>query len=65
MFQKDLSIVEKLVTDVAKQTLVMMALDMSGASNMINNGRCLNSRFRPAQAGPGWPSSAQAIFALF
>ena len=37
MFQKDLSIVEKLVTDVAKQTLVMMALDMSGASNMINN----------------------------
>ena len=37
MFAKDLSIVEKLVTDVAKQTLVMMALDISGASNMINN----------------------------
>ena len=22
-------------------------------------GRCLNSRFRPAQAGPGWPRLAQ------
>ena len=27
MFAKDLSIVEKLVTDIAKQTLVMMVLD--------------------------------------
>ena len=35
MFQRDLGIVEKTITDVAKQTGVMLLLDMSGANAMI------------------------------
>ena len=35
MFQRDLGFVEKTITDVAKQTGVMLLLDMSGANAMI------------------------------
>lgn len=36
MFKKDLGFVEKTITDIAKQTAVMMAINLTGVDAMIN-----------------------------